>query len=146
MVAKASLVIFLLLGLSLLLVGTVYSLAGEYMPYHATAMGMQWSELDAGQQWLLVGFLKLGGAGMLTSGLAITVMVASSFRKSVAPYRLLLPLVTVGYLSMMVYATYIVYARTPGDPPLFLPSLALAFSIVGSLMLWSPAARRNDDE
>jgi len=48
---------------------------------------------------------------------------------------MLLPIVTIGYSTLLCYATYTVYTRTPGDPPLIPNILLVVASLMGSIAL-----------
>ena len=124
-----------LVGVSLLLTGGVYLSLGEYMPYHAEAAQMAWEELDRNFQGLILGLLKGLGSGAFVAGFATLFMVSISLRKSPRPFLMLLPIVTIGYSTLLCYATYTVYTRTPGDPPLIPNILLVVTSLMGSIAL-----------
>jgi hypothetical protein len=88
------------------------------MPYHSEAVRTEWSDLDENFQGLFLGFLKGLGTGALIAGFTVISMVVMSFRTSPIPYRLLLPSVSLGYLSLLLYAMYTVKTRTMGNPPI----------------------------
>ena len=130
-----SISLFALVGVSLLLTGGVYLSLGEYMPYHAEAAQMAWEELDRNFQGLILGLLKGLGSGAFVAGFATLFMVSMSLRKSPRPFLMLLPIVTIGYSTLLCYATYTVYTRTPGDPPLIPNILLVVTSLMGSIAL-----------
>ena len=130
-----SISLFALVGISLLLTGGVYLSLGEYMSYHAEAAQMAWEELDRNFQGLILGLLKGLGSGAFVAGFATLFMVSMSLRKSPRPFLMLLPIVTIGYTTLLCYATYTVYTRTPGDPPLVPNILLVVTSLIGSIAL-----------
>ena len=130
-----SISLFALVGVSLLLTGGVYLSLGEYMPYHAEAAQMAWEELDRNFQGLILGLLRGLGSGAFVAGFATLFMVSMSLRKSPRPFLMLLPIVTIGYTTLLCYATYTVYTRTPGDPPLVPNILLVVTSLIGSIAL-----------
>jgi len=130
-----SISLFALVGVCLLLTGGVYLSLGEYMPYHAEAAQMAWEELDQNFQGLILGLLKGLGSGAFVAGFATLFMVSMSLRKSPRPFLMLLPIVTIGYSTLLCYATYTVYTRTPGDPPLIPNILLVVTSLMGSIAL-----------
>lgn len=136
MLLKTSLSIFLLHGISMTIFGLTYLFTDEFMPYHSAAIARSWAELDSSFQGLFLGFLKLGGGGSFTAGVAVLVMVCLSFRNSVSPYRLLLPLLSLGWSLVVVNATYTVNSLTPGNPPLTISLLTTVFSATASILLW----------
>jgi len=131
----ASRVIFALVGASLAVTGTVYLSVDQFMPYHAAALEADWSELDANNRGLILGFLKGLGSGAFIAGLAVLYMVGASVKSDLRPFLILLPLIAVGYSALLCYATYTVYANTPGQPPLLLNLLLVAAGILASTLL-----------
>jgi len=67
--AIARLVVAALLGL---VFGGRYLNARTFMPYHATAAGKSWSELDPGIQAVVVAMLRIVGGAF--AGLGVTIL------------------------------------------------------------------------
>ena len=59
----------------------VYSFMPRFLPYHATAIGKQWNELDHHLQILIISALNACGALLLGCTIAITVLLAIPFRR-----------------------------------------------------------------
>jgi len=134
-VLKSSLLLFLLLGVALLGTGLVYLTRSEFMPYHARAIQTDWSALTPHYQGLLLGMLKGLAAGQISAGGATVLMSALSLRGSARPYAVLLPVVCLGYSILITHATYVVSARTPGEPPLAFGVTAILLAFAASVML-----------
>lgn len=130
-----SISLFALVGISLLLTGAVYLSLSEFMPYHAAAVQMAWEELDPNFQGLILGLLKGLGSGAFVAGFATLFMVRMSLRSSPRPFLVLLPIVAIGYSTLLCYATFTVYTRTPGDPPLLLNILLVVTSLLAAMAL-----------
>lgn len=105
------------------------------MPYHSAAVEADWSDLDSNYQGLMLGFLKGLGGGAFVAGTGTVYMAIASFRGSVQPYAILLPIVSTGYSILLCYATYTVKTSTPGDPPLLLTVVYVAMGLVASALL-----------
>ena len=67
-VALVSLVLAALLALAL---GVRYLLTKTFMPYHATVLGKPWTDLEPRLQIIILGMLKVAGAGLLGYGVAL---------------------------------------------------------------------------
>ena len=52
--------------------GIRYLLAREFMPYHSEVIGKPWSMLEPRLQVIIVGMLRVAGAGLLGCGCALT--------------------------------------------------------------------------
>lgn len=133
---KIALMIYLVLGLGLMVFGVVYLTATEFMPYHSEAIQKEWADLEANAQGLFLGFLKGLGGGAFIAGVAITAMSWLSLRGTAAPYSMLLPVVCVGYFSVLGYAIHTVSILTPATPPLYLAVLGISLAVIGAALLW----------
>ena len=67
-VALVSLVLAALLALAF---GVRYLLTKTFMPYHATVLGKSWTDLEPRLQIIILGMLKVAGAGLLGYGVAL---------------------------------------------------------------------------
>ena len=135
MLFRFSIFLFAIVGLGLFLLGCLYLSLDEFMPYHAEALQKDWGALDPNSQGLILGLLKGFGSGACISGFAILFMVVSSLRKTPRPFIVLLPLTAVGYSALLCYATFMVYVRTPGNPPLLIIVALVAAGVLASLAL-----------
>ena len=105
------------------------------MPYHAEALQLDWHSLESNLQGLILGFLKGLGSGAFVTGAAILWMAVMSTRESPRPFVVLMPFVAISYSTLLCFATYTVYANTPGNPPLLLNALLVAASVLASIIL-----------
>ena len=105
------------------------------MPYHAEALQLEWDNLDANFQGLILGFLKGLGSGAFVAGTAILWMAGKSLRESPQPFVVLMPFVAISYSSLLCFATYTVHTNTPGNPPLLLNFVLVVASVLASLAL-----------
>lgn len=67
-VALISLVLAAVLALAF---GARYVLTKAFMPYHATVLGKSWAELEPRLQVIILGMLRVAGAGLLGYGAAL---------------------------------------------------------------------------
>lgn len=132
---KASLTLYALLGIGMFGLGFLYLTLSEFMPYHAQALQTDWVDLPANYRGFIIGVLRALGAGAAVSGVAIAWMAVASWRNSVVPYRELLPIVSIGYTSLLGWATWTVATRTPGEPPLVLTGVAVVTAVFATILL-----------
>ncbi len=137
--------LFALVGLSLFLLGCLYLSLDEFMPYHAEALQKDWGALAPNDQGLILGLLRGLGGGAFVSGFAILFMITSSLRKTPKPFILLLPFTAICFSALLCYATFTVYVRTPGHPPLLLTVALVAASVLASLALVTSQRSSTDD-
>lgn len=62
---------FALAGLLGLAFGLRYLFTRAFMPYHATVLGKPWTDLEPRLQAIILGMLKVAGAGLLGYGVAL---------------------------------------------------------------------------
>lgn len=141
---KASLAIFLILGLGLMSLGLLYLSTDEFMPYHSEAIQADWSELDVNYRGLILGLLKALGGGAFVAGFATAFMAIASLRESAKPFVVLLPSVSTGYSTLLLYATYTIYTSTPGNPPLRLSVASVVAGLAASALLVYSTSSRNE--
>jgi hypothetical protein len=58
-------------GLMALAFGLRYLVTREFMPYHAAVLGESWTSLQPRLQSIILGMLKVAGAGLLGYGVAL---------------------------------------------------------------------------
>ena len=123
-------------AVALLLVasGALYLFTARFMPYHAEAAGAAWDELGPGLQGLILGYLKLGGAGFLAAGVAVAVLALLPLRRGEPWARWATPSVALVYLLSSLYATLTVIAKTGASPPVGFLYAGIGLVAVGALL------------
>ena len=115
----------------LLLFGSIYLARNQFMPYHAEALSLSWSELDEKMQVLIIALMRAAGGGFLATGLAIFVLLIIPFKAGDTWAIYTIPALCLCLSGGTLYATLLVKTKTPGRPPVFLSFLALALTVVG---------------
>ena len=132
---RVALAIYIGVGIGMFGLGILYLTLDQFMPYHAQALQAEWTELPNNYQGFIIGVLRALGAGAATSGFAIMWMAIAGWRGSIEPYRGLLPAISIGYTTLLGWATWTVSMRTPGEPPLALTAMTALAAIVASVLL-----------
>ena len=78
---KIAFVCYSLAILSGVIIGLVYLLSPEIMPYHQRAIGVAWKDLEPRLQLVLLTLLKGTGLGTLMTSLALGVLLIIPFRR-----------------------------------------------------------------
>ena len=71
--------------------GSIYLFRGQFMPYHADALGLTWSQVGSELQVLLVALMQVAGAGWLALALALLLLLVWPFRSGHRWARLGIP-------------------------------------------------------
>ncbi len=132
---------YLAVALLLVAAGALYLFTPRFMPYHAEAAGAAWDELGTGLQGLILGYLKLGGAGFLVAGIAVAVLALLPFRRGEPWARWATPSVALVYLLSSLYATLTVVAKTDASPPVGFLYAGIGLVAVGALLSLASSRR-----
>lgn len=123
---------FLYLGVTTLLfmLGVVFLVRKDFMPYHAAAVGMRWSEVPGNFQILIRALLKFMGGTVIVLSLAVFILLLIPFREGASWSIWAIPLVCLLQCAAIANATTQVVRKTPGRPPLKLLAVMAAICIV----------------
>ena len=114
-----------------ILFGLIYLTRNQFMPYHAEALGLSWSELSENMQVLILALMRAAGGGFLATGLAIFILLIIPFMVGDKWAIYAIPTISLCTSLGTLYATLLVKTKTPGKPPFVLSFLALALTIIG---------------
>ena len=127
--------------IALLLMGTfgvIYLIKPEFMPYHAEAVGMNWSSVDVGFQIMILGLMKSHGAACLGMVISFGALLVKPFREGQIWVKYVLPFVSYIYTIPALYVTLNIRAKTGAHTPwiavvagMVLVALGFVFSIYG---------------
>ena len=128
-----SLSAFALAGVLAIAFGVRYLVSREFMPYHAQVLGQPWSALEPRLQTIILGMLKVAGAGLLSSGCAVLWLLLPIGRgQSWAVWAALtvIMVVTAPVLYVVLWLRQrSPGARTPVIPTVVAMSLAIAATV-----------------
>lgn len=135
MIVKLALALFAIGGIGHIIIGILYVTAGEFMPYHAHALNVEWNRLGENYKTLLLALIRLAGAGGLVAGLVNLTLVSYLYRHDQSRLIWLLIASSLIFQSVANYAVYSVYINTPGDPPLLMVSIGSATFVIATILL-----------
>lgn len=111
---------FVLYGLgtiATILIGLLYALRSELMPYHLKALETTWEDMDSNYQTLLKGFLNGGGCYGLANGLFMLALLLIPFRNGELWAGYVIGLVGLIGTLPLGYIVYTIKKNTAGNPP-----------------------------
>jgi len=111
--------------------GLAYVLKTEFMPYHAIAVGLPWSEVTPSFQVLILALMRAaGGAGLAVVVLELFLLLLP-FRRGEVWARWAVPagglVISFGALYAMLYVSL----NTQATPPLIAPVAGILLFVVG---------------
>ena len=125
---------YFLAALLLVGFGVVYLFRREFMPFHAIAADMPWSDVPPGFQAITLALMKALGGAHIVLALAVYVILFGPFRQGVRWARLTIPLLGLLSIAVTFYAMTYVAAHTPATPPFWAPTLGAALTLTAFVL------------
>ena len=110
--------LYLAVAASLFVLGVIFLVRREFMPYHAVAVGMPWAEVPENFQILIRALLKFMGGTVITLSVAVFILLLIPFREGASWSLWAIPLLCLSQCAAIGNATTQVVRKTPGRPPL----------------------------
>jgi hypothetical protein len=111
--------------------GVVYLFRGDFMPYHAVAVGMPLSDVPHPFQVLVLTLYKLTGAAWVVIALSLLVLLFGPFKQGALWARRAIPALILiqgaGVMNAMAYITL----NSPAKPPWAFTIAVIVLTIVG---------------
>jgi len=123
--------------------GVMFLFRREFMPYHADAVGMPWSDVPAQFQILILALLKLAGGAWLTVAVAALVLLLVPFRHGAPWARWAVPSLGLLHYAGVSIAMAHVTLNTSASPP-WGPTIASVVLILAGAALSIPARSKSD--
>jgi len=123
--------------------GITYLLRNEFMPYHAVAAGMPWTDVAPSLKVLILGYMRVIGGAWLAVVVLEMVLLFVPFRQGAAWARWAM---TAGGLTVIaggLYAMISIARDTPAAPP-WIPVIGAALLLVLGLILSQGQPGRSD--
>ena len=124
---------FMVSAIALLTNGIAYLAAHKIMSYHCEAIGKSWDELPSGTQIMSLCFMKSAAAGMLSTGIAMVMLLIFPYRSGELWSEIAVSLIAMLESGILASRVAIVRKRTKGCPPLTLSILLFAVTIISTL-------------
>ena len=123
-------VLYLMVVTVLFVFGVVFLIRKEFMPYHAVAVGMPWSEVPEKFQILIRALLKFMGGTVITLSVAVLILLLIPFREGEFWSIVTIPLLCLLQAAAITNATTQVVRKTQGRPPLKLLAVMSSICII----------------
>ena len=116
--------------------GIIYLFSPKFMPYHAEAVRMNWSSVDAGFQVLILALMKSYGAATIGMVLSLGALLIKPFREGQYWVKYVIPAICLIFTIPALYVTLYVRAKTSAATPwiavvvgMILVAIGFVFSI-----------------
>ena len=141
---KVALVLYFLVALASLALGLTYFLLDHFLPYHETAVGIPWDQLNSRLQTLLLALMQVAAGGWLALFVLLMALILVPFRRGQRWARFIIPVGILAFYLPTLHATLQVLENTPAVPPWYGAAIACAAAVIGLLLdaPWSNAPKR----
>ncbi len=133
-----------LCGVASIILGAVYLLRHEFMPYHAEAVGAEWASLPSGTRALIGALMNVLGAAWVVVGISVLALVAIAHRSSNIIARWTIPASLVALYGSILIVTFQVQMTTGAATPWMTNAFAVAVAIM-SLIIDAPWRSHKQD-
>lgn len=118
-------------AVGLFIFGLIYTFSPTFLPFHSDAIGMSWDELTPAVQTLYLGMMRTEGAGLLSSALAIAILLVIPFRRN-EPWSFW-AMSVIGSVEQVpsMLGAYHTTQLTPASSPWQLNLLGIALLLIG---------------
>jgi hypothetical protein len=114
--------------------GFIFLFRGEFMPYHAEAVGMPWAQVPRPFQILIMALLKLAGGAWLTVAVAELVLLLIPFRQGARWALWAVPLLGLLHYAGVCIAMAHVTLNTSAAPPWVATIASAVLLLVGAAL------------
>lgn len=111
--------------------GVTYLFRSEFMPYHAVAVGMSWTEVSAPFQILILALMRAVGGGCLAVVVLALFVLIVPFRQGAIWARWAIPAGGLLIAAGALYAMFSVAMNSAASPPWIGPAAGALLLLVG---------------
>lgn len=131
---KAALITNISFSLIMLIMGFIYLFKSEFMPYHAIAVGAEWSQVPQGFQVLILALMKATSGGFLACALSIIYLELKFIELKQAWISNVILLIGILVPILTLYATLYVRFNSTAKPPSLFLGMGMATIIIGFIL------------
>jgi hypothetical protein len=114
-----------------LIFGVIYLTRPRYLPYHRSALGKEWEELEPEMRTLILALMRAVGGGSMAAGFGIAFLQFQFNREQESWIALCILIMGLLLAFGSLYAMFLVRFRTKGRPPVWIVSILLVMMIAG---------------
>lgn len=118
----------------LFIFGLIYLFQPQFMPYHAVAVGKQWTEVAPEFQVLILALMKVVAGAWIAASSAMALLLFFPFRRGERWSYYAIPLTGLLVSGSSLYATLYVRGNTPANPPWIAAAVSMVLLVAGLLL------------
>lgn len=134
LISLIALAAYTMSGIASIVLGAVYVIRIEFMPYHAQAVGADWASLPSGTRALFSALMNVVGAAWLIIGTLVLVLVMVPFRAGEIWSRWTIPIAIMALYGSILVVTLQVQYATGAQTPWLINAVAAGTGLIGLLL------------
>jgi hypothetical protein len=128
---------YALVALVMLSMASAFLTATEFFPYHAVASGIEWKNVEPGLQTVLLAVFRICGAGWVTVGVALVLLIVFPFGKRDEGWSYVaIPLLSLIFWGITFGTTVQVAMTTPATPPWRGSLICISVTLLSAVLAW----------
>ena len=114
--------------------GIRYLLTRQFMPYHATIAGKTWESLEPRLQTIILGMLRVAGAGLLGNGMAQAWLLVGLWQGAAWAAWAIVTIALATITPILFTVLWLRRVEPAAKTPLVPTALGLSLAVVGALL------------
>ena len=135
---------YLLTSPVLLIFGFKYLFATEFMPYHSTAIGMPWTEVEPGFQYVILALMKVVGGSFIALAIALLMILVVPFRKGERWSFYAVPIMGIFCAGASLYATLFIKLQTGAGTPWLAAGIPVVIYVAGIVLTYKDIRKKSN--
>lgn len=141
---KAVYLAYILTGPVLLIYGFKYLFVTQFMPYHSTAIGLPWSEVAPGFQYVILVQMKVVGGSFIALAIALIMILAVPFRKGERWSLYTVPFMGIICAGAALYSTVFLKLKTGAGTPWRAAGIPVLIYVTGLVVTYKDMRKKPD--
>lgn len=112
----------------------IYLFRPEFMPYHAIAVGKEWSEVAPEFQVLILALMRVSGGGWLGVAIGILICLIAYIRTGKSWVHPSILFIGLAGLIPTLLATLLVKNNSPANPPWYAAAIGISVLIIAFIL------------
>jgi hypothetical protein len=134
---------YLLTSPVLLLFGFKYLFTSQFMPYHSTAIGLPWTEVEPGFQYVILVLMKVVGGSFIALAIALLMILIIPFRKGERWAHYTVPIMGIFCAGASLYATLFLKMKSGASTPWFAAGIPVIIYVTGMIMTYKDVREKS---
>ncbi|NOQ65706.1 MAG: hypothetical protein GQ556_00625 [Desulfobacterales bacterium] len=125
-------------------IGIKYLFASQFMPYHSTAIGLPWTEVEPGFQYVILVLMKVVGGTFMALAIASIMILIMPFRKGERWAHYTVPFMGIFCAGASLYATLFLRMKTGASTPWLAAGIPVIIYMAGMIVTYKDMGEKSN--